>query len=114
MKQVLVRFEQASSKKLPVTSATPSQALIMPLMGLNIEQPPQYANVAEVNVTPAENGNANGINPLLNNTTPKTTPMQTPRGGGEGVINLSQCIDCFFALTTEIYFRFFYQFVHVL
>ena len=54
----------------------------MPLMGLNIEKPPQQANVAEVNVTPAENGNANGINPLLNNNTPKTTPRQTPRGGG--------------------------------
>ena len=55
-------------------------------MGLNIELPPQYANVAEVNVIPAEKGNANGINPLINNNTPKTTPRQTPRGGGgEGV-----------------------------
>ena len=83
MKQVLVRFEQASSKKLPVTSATPSQARLMPLMGLNIEQPPQYANVAEVNVTPAEKGNANGINPLLNNNTPKEE-----EGGGRRPVGL--------------------------
>ena len=39
MTQVLVRFEQANSRKVPNTSATPNQALVLPLMGLTLERP---------------------------------------------------------------------------
>ena len=64
---------------------TPSQTLIMPRMGLNIEKPPQLilpAGEAANNVTPAVEGNANGIIPIPPNTTPKTGLGQPPRGGG--------------------------------
>ena len=87
MENVLIRVEEASSKKLPVTSATPRTALIAPLMGMVIEPPTVRANasVAEVNGTSAEEGIANGIIQLLPNITPNTNPKQTPRvGGGRG------------------------------
>ena len=72
-------------KKSPVVSVTPSQALITPLMELNIERPSQLllpAVEAATNVIPAEEGNANGIIPIPPNTTPKTSLVQPPRGGG--------------------------------
>ena len=46
MENVLLRFEQASSKKLPVTSATPRSALIAPLMGMVIEPLTVCANAS--------------------------------------------------------------------
>ena len=83
MENVLLRFEQASSKKLPASSATPRSALLVPLMGLNIASPAvrTLATVAEVNNASAEDGTANGIIQLPPNTTPKTTPRRTPREG---------------------------------
>ena len=54
-------------------------------MELNIERPSQLllpAVEAATNVIPAEEGNANGIIPIPPNTTPKTSLVQPPRGGG--------------------------------
>ena len=84
MENVLLMLEQASSKKLPASSATPRSALLVPLMGLKIASPAvcALATVAEVNNAPAEEGTANGIIQLPPNTTPKTNPRHTPRGGG--------------------------------
>ena len=62
MESVLIRFEQASSRKLPVTIATPRTALIAPLMGMVIEPPVVHAiaSVVEVQGTSAAEGIANG------------------------------------------------------
>jgi hypothetical protein len=84
MKEVLIRLEQGNSRKATVTSVTPSQALIVPLMGLTIEKPTHLLLPAEGEAksgTQAKEGSTNGITPIPKITIPKTNPMQPPRGG---------------------------------
>ena len=45
MESVLIRFEQASSRKMTVTSATPRTPLIMPLMEMNHEPPEMHKHI---------------------------------------------------------------------
>jgi hypothetical protein len=62
MKQVLISFEQANSKKATVASVTPIQTQIMALMGLTIEKPPHLLLPAEGEAnsgTQAVEGNTN-------------------------------------------------------
>ena len=79
MTQVLVRFKQANSRKVPNTSATPKQVLVLPLMGLTLERPPHLPQPAEGDANksdPAMEGSTNGITPISTVTTSKTTPTQ--------------------------------------
>ena len=56
MESVLIRFEQATSRKMTVTSVSSRTALIIPLMEMNIVPPELRANStgAEVQFTSLE------------------------------------------------------------